>query len=377
MANKIQLMRGTKAQLTTKGGLNLAEPGYCTDTKDLYIGNDSGGDTLFLAADNIPYNLYRQAIINGNFDVWQRGTSVPHEGYVADRWRAYWTTGSWMPAVTRSRLALSATELPSSMSALRWTVAAGGAANASVEAYEFQAIENGTRYLCGAGRKVTVGFWAKSSISGKKIGLSLHRYFGNGGSPSTAEVIAGKSFTLTSTWAHYTHTFDMPTNVGKTFGTNGDDYLSLVFGLYWANGTQYGGATAEYPTVAGTIDFTRVVVSAGGVALPFNPRSAAEELALCQRYYEVGSIYASGGHFDGGFTRAQASTSFKVSKRTLPTMSFLNKSINEGSSSTNEGANYGGDSEASREIIAVTFPRVGQRSLPLRLSVDWIADAEI
>lgn len=45
MANKIQVMRGTKAQMTTKGALAVGEPGYCTDTKELYIGNGSGANT--------------------------------------------------------------------------------------------------------------------------------------------------------------------------------------------------------------------------------------------------------------------------------------------------------------------------------------------
>ncbi|ASA21945.1 hypothetical protein [Paenibacillus donghaensis] len=45
MANKIQVRRGTKAQLTAKGALAIGEPGYCTDTGELYIGNGSGANT--------------------------------------------------------------------------------------------------------------------------------------------------------------------------------------------------------------------------------------------------------------------------------------------------------------------------------------------
>ncbi|WP_340398025.1 hypothetical protein NST50_14200 [Paenibacillus sp. FSL E2-0202] len=51
MANKIQIMRGTKAQLTTKGALALGELGYCTDTGELYVGNGSGANTKVSASE--------------------------------------------------------------------------------------------------------------------------------------------------------------------------------------------------------------------------------------------------------------------------------------------------------------------------------------
>lgn len=50
MAN-IRLRRGTKAQLAALGNLPDGEPGYTTDTKELYIGNSSGGNTLIGVAD--------------------------------------------------------------------------------------------------------------------------------------------------------------------------------------------------------------------------------------------------------------------------------------------------------------------------------------
>lgn len=42
MANKIQIKRGTKASLPS---LDSGEMGYCVDTKELYVGNASGGNT--------------------------------------------------------------------------------------------------------------------------------------------------------------------------------------------------------------------------------------------------------------------------------------------------------------------------------------------
>lgn len=58
MANKIQLRRGTKAQLATLGALSVAEPGYCTDTKELFIGNASGGNTPLVTATSADITYY-------------------------------------------------------------------------------------------------------------------------------------------------------------------------------------------------------------------------------------------------------------------------------------------------------------------------------
>ncbi|MEC0167850.1 gp53-like domain-containing protein [Paenibacillus graminis] len=53
MANKIQLRRGTKAQLATLGVLAQGEPGYCTDTNELFIGNGTGSNTQVITGDAI------------------------------------------------------------------------------------------------------------------------------------------------------------------------------------------------------------------------------------------------------------------------------------------------------------------------------------
>lgn len=58
MANKIQLRRGTKAQLATLGALSVAEPGYATDTKELFIGNGSGGNTPVITATTADITYY-------------------------------------------------------------------------------------------------------------------------------------------------------------------------------------------------------------------------------------------------------------------------------------------------------------------------------
>lgn len=327
MANKIQIMRGTKAQLIAKGGLSLAELGYCTDTKDLYIGNASGGDTLFLSADNIPYNVYRQAIINGNFDVWQRGVSFtnPTNGQLtADHYsNAAVLDGGTNPTVIHSRQQfLPSGDLRGGYYYYRIAPSAAGSGyGANSLQWLSQRIEHGTRLLCGIG---------------KKLGVWLRQNYGSGGSPSVAEVINGSSVTLTNMLTRYTFTFDTNTLAGKTFGTNDDDFLEIAISYQWGVtlGVRVGESTLETMRGSGIINIAQVQVNVGIGALPFQPRTFAEELQACLRYYEcsynygvvVGTITEFGAVVLPPYTPSNDLSSysvpFKVKKRIAPTVNL-------------------------------------------------------
>ena len=110
--------------------------------------------------------------------------------------------------------------------------------------------------------------------------------YGSGGSPSSAEVINGVNWTLTSTWTKYTATFTTNTLVGKTFGTDNNDYLRFDFVYQWGSTNQayVGASVAETFVGAGNIDIAQVQLCAGDVALPFQPKSYAQELIDCEKY---------------------------------------------------------------------------------------------
>jgi hypothetical protein len=291
-------------------------------------------------------NMTRQAIINGNFDVWQRGISFTNpapQTYTSDRIVVVSNPDSGVlpTTLTHSRLSLTSGDLQGSYFGYRITTDGAGSSFGVNAIYGLNhRIEYGTRYLCGNGKKVTVSFYAKSNISGKRIGVNIYQNYGTGGSPTSLETITGQILTLTSSWVKYTVTFTTNTLVGKTFGTNNDDYLQLRLSHIWGTTTasnQFGGGTAETFGGAGNIDIAQVQVNAGDQALPFQPRSFAEELALCQRYYEKSYAYgvapATASNNIGIESRVVPSntiangqlygkTSFKVKKRTLPTMTI-------------------------------------------------------
>ena len=279
-------------------------------------------------ADNISYGMARQAIMNGNFEVTSRATILGTSAsianttnlYIMDRWKDYCDqNGGTLPTLTRSQQALTPGDILGSKFFTRLsTNGAGTSLGVNSIGLMVEDVENGTSKLCGLNKTVTISFWARSSISNKRIAPTLLQNYGSGGSPSSSEPILGTPITLTSNWTKYTATFTTNTLVGKTFGTNGDDFLELRFvymwGTTWGNANVQTSVTAETFVGSGNIDIAQVQLCSGNVVLPFQPRSMPEESLLCQRYCEFGQCY-----FQAQFTSNYAQPNaihYSVRKRT-------------------------------------------------------------
>jgi hypothetical protein len=111
-------------------------------------------------------------------------------------------------------------------------------------------------------------------------------------------------------------------------------------GVYSASGitgAATGGTNLSIEFNVGTL--SKVQFNAGDQALPFQPRSFAEELALCQRYYEksynigINPAAASSPSAMYAFASAVnviAGFRFKVQKRTAPTITIYSPSGTQG-----------------------------------------------
>ena len=237
--------------------------------------------------------MTRQAINNGNMDIAQRGTSFVNPAvagtYTLDRWKRV-GTGYVTPNVTISQQSLNAGDIYGSSKFIR--IATDGAGSSYTSgAYDLlvQNIENGTSKLAGTSAKqVTISFWARSSIAGKRIACEIQQYYGTGGSPSSYDLSQGATFSLTTSWAKYSFTTMLTSLTGKTFGTNGDDNLALVLSSVWGSNfiSRYGASSAESWTGATNVDITQIQLCSGAVALSFAPKSFEQELQDCLRYYE-------------------------------------------------------------------------------------------
>ena len=240
-------------------------------------------------------------IINGAFDIWQRGTSFSASGYTADRWTGDFVTG----AGTVSQQAFTPGTAPApgyeGSYFLRRNVTTGAQFSSLIHRIE------DVRTL--AGQTVTLSFWAKGTNPTGNFSVNLLQNFGSGGSAQTN--LTDQPLVLTSSWARYTYTFTLGSMAGKTIGTG--SYLWLSIYQTAAN------------TSASTLDIFGVQLQGGSKATDFH-RAASTlqgELAACQRYYYRTTSTGSGTTFTRGHSltsnRIPMFMTLPVSMRVPPT----------------------------------------------------------
>lgn len=221
----------------------------------------------------------RNLIINGDFSISQRSTSVTgatSSGYATvDRW---WHNASGgTQNMSQQSLAVGQTDLPSQFTKFFRFASTSGNNNQGFA----QKIEN-VELLSGT--TVTVSFYAKGTNPGAgSVKLAYLQYFGSGGSAQAqAEAY---SITLTSSWQLFKTTISLPSVSGKTIGAGNSTYV------YFRQGA------SDTSTAAWTMDVTgvQVEVSPTGEATPFEHRSYGDKFLKCQRYYNEFSYHDGGG----------------------------------------------------------------------------------
>jgi hypothetical protein len=273
------------------------------------------GDVQSASINGGPLAGMRNAIINGNFDIWQRGTSSSSSGFFsADRWGSVivGTTHS----VSRQAFTLGQTDVPGEPTFYHRTVVSS-VAGAGNFAILIQRIEDVRTF---AGQQVTVSFWAKADAT-KNIAVDLQQLFGTGGSPSAEVTAIGVTkVSIGTSWQKVTITATVPSISGKTLGTNNDSALSIF--IWFDAGSDSNSRTDTLGQQSGTFDIAQVQVEPGPVATPFERRPIGTELALCQRYYEQASVT----EFYQGYVSPTATvgigTRFVVTKRATPTVTL-------------------------------------------------------
>ena len=224
----------------------------------------------------------RNAIINGNFDFWQRGTSFTASEYGADRWM-HACVGTTQTA-SRQAFTLGQTDVPSEPVYFCRTVVSSVAAAINF-AFLQHRIEDVRSF---AGQQITVSFWAKADAS-KLIAVELAQSFGSGGSPSSAVTGIGVSKTMLGTsWQKITLTTAIPSVSGKTLGSDSNSHLQLS--IWFDAGSSFNARTDSLGQQSGTFDIAQVQVEPGAVATAFERRPIGMELALCQRYFQNGRV---------------------------------------------------------------------------------------
>lgn len=211
-----------------------------------------------------PLAGFRNAIINGAFDIWQRGVSHDVTGgafYSADRYQHLLNGGDRIIS-TRMPFATGQTDVggdPTYYMRLQKITSVGGGQGLR------QKIENVRTF---AGKQVTLSYWAKAAAALSIDAITVRQNFGNGGS-TLQQVNFPSPPTYTTSWVRYSHTVVVPTiSPSATIGT--DHFLDIFWSM---------------PNATWTMDIANIQLELGPIATPFERRPVGTELSLCQRYY--------------------------------------------------------------------------------------------
>lgn len=262
--------------------------------KEMSVGEVINATTLNMQPPSHYERTHKNYIVNGDFSVWQRGTSQTSSGYGSvDRW--LWT-GNNIATISRQDFTLGQTDVPNEPKHfLRLAVTS----NSQYHELE-QKIED-VRTL--AGKTVTLSFYAKGTIG---FGVRLIQNFGTGGSPSNIVIAIASQQTISPIWKRYSITGTLPSIAGKTFGTNNNSHLWVSFQIT--------------DTTTGTFDIAMVQLEEGAVATDFEVVDPALQLMRCQRYYTEGCFSSI-----AFITMAVViNIHFPVEMRTNPTVTISN-----------------------------------------------------
>ena len=259
-------------------------------------------------------------IINGGFDVWQRGTSSTALGYgAADRWYSAFVGGT----VTQSRQSFTIGDtlgINNPQYFLRQSVT--GQTLTSQYAVTSQRIEGVRSY---AGQTITILGWAKRATAGN-IAVEVTQNFGTGGTPSAEVTGTGQTVALTTSWAPFAVTVAVPSVTGKTLGTALNDFLGINFWI--SAGTDFSTRAGSIGLQTTDVDFWGIHIREGtwtaNDALLYRQKDIASELDKCQRfYYRVTAGTATTKRFGTGYalstTVGHFYIPFPVQMRIAPT----------------------------------------------------------
>lgn len=224
----------------------------------------------------VPFAAGKNKIINGGFDIWQRGTNISIAAlsstiYCADRWNT--STGTNQATTISRQTTSDTTNLPNIQYCARVQRNSGQTGTGLY--FLSQSMETSTSIPL-AGKTVTFSFYARAgaNYSATSNVLGVYIYTGTGTDQNVLVAYTGQantntSVTLTTTWQRFTFTTSIPSTATE---------ISTLFG-FTPTGT---AGAADYYEVTG------IQLESGSVATPFQTATGTiqGELAACQRYFQ-------------------------------------------------------------------------------------------
>lgn len=236
------------------------------------------------------YSGFKNYIINGKFDIWQRGSSFNIAGGEArctDMFLAYSTATT--PTASRD----------SGTSGFYNSLKISGANSISNKhiIHRIEAV-NTISFGVNGNTKITFSLWLKADVNSTvRVAIRVPNTTDTWGSYTTPKT--SNDIHITTSWERYSVTFDL-------------DFV------YW------GGIALDVTTSTAQTSLwtTGWQLEQGSVATPFENRPYGLELSLCQRYYETSYVYQNGVYYVG--TQGLNSITWVCPKRVMPSVTFSN-----------------------------------------------------
>jgi hypothetical protein len=213
----------------------------------------------------------KNGVLNSNFSIWQRGTSISttSAGYSADRWYAQTAANG---TVSR-QVTGDTTNLPFIQYCAR---VQRTAAATTVTDYAINQSFESVNSIPFAGKSVSFSFYARrgANFSSASNVLNVALVSGTGTDQNLVSGYTGQATavnstaTLTTTWQRFTYT-----------GTVATTATELAVNFYYTSSGTAGAA--DYYEVTGV----QVEIAASASAYSPNTSTQALELAACQRYF--------------------------------------------------------------------------------------------
>jgi hypothetical protein len=280
----------------------------------------------------------KNLLINGGFDIWQRGTTFNNAqtlDYTTDRWFAFNDSVNAMN-VTQQSIASSglgvryAMRVERSSGTARWTIInmAEGALSLIGKTITFSGY---VRKGAGLTSQVNIDCGTRASKFGAQY-------------DAISTIVLPAASLSTTTWTKFSGTF----NITTATSTNNADFFEIEI-----TGASQAGATGAY------FELAALQLEIGAVATPFARAggSIGGELALCQRYFwqafsNLSYASIAPTNYDNSGV-AVATMQFPVTMRVAPTLvtttgtGYFNWRAYNGSSVTNQSINSGFSTDIS------------------------------
>jgi hypothetical protein len=305
----------------------------------------------------------RNLILNGDFTLWQRGTSqsaLSAAGtYLADRWTH---SNSQTALHTRQAFAASGTHPANSQYVLR---ASGDGTSTASRIVTAQGVES-VNCIPLRGKTITMSLYLRcagatmttSGLGNLNILVGGTSATANAALASTAYDAGGSTNSaiaqgsLPTTWTKITATYTVPTNTNN-----------LIVYVGFANEVNAG--TGDW------YEISQVQVEIGSTATPFEQRGIGTELALCQRYYWAGT-WAGGATADDAYSINILGGQYPTTLRTTPTVTIVS-----GSMTGHHGIAPTSVSTNDKDNASFTWSGSGYRTIGARAKVTFNASAEL